>query len=193
MKAKFTVVAISLILGLLILSSAVYAQWSALGSGYAVTTNFHGMDIITGTPVTVTAGTLDPEVVNITFRWHRPPDGNGPVAWEDTVTPLLTSPYPPPNVPQEVIDYINSSTVWYAQDTRVPDEVGDWGVQAFFIGPDGRDRANLTDVVSIRATSFNAIPEIPFGTIAAAAAMFIAFGLFIVKKKRIPGIMHRVN
>lgn len=189
MKAKFTAVVISLIFGSLILSSAVYAQWAALDeSDYAVTSNFHGIDIFPGTPVTVTAGTLDPEVVSITFRWHRPPDGNGPVAWEDTVTPLLTSPYPPANVPQEVIDSINSSTVWYAQDTRVPDEVGDWGVQVFFIGPDGRDRANLTDVISIRATSFNAIPEIPFGTIAAAAAMFIAFGLFIVKKKRIPEI-----
>jgi hypothetical protein len=193
LKARFIVVFVSVILGSLILFSAVYAQWTALGSGYAIASNVHGIDILPGTRVTVTAGTTDPDVVNVTFRWHRPPDGNGPVAWEDEVFPLLTSPYPPPNVPQEVIDYENSTTVWYAQDTRVPDELGDWGVQAFFIGPDGKDRANLTDVIMIRATSFNSVPEIPFGTIAAAAAMFIAFGLFIIKKKRIPRIVHRVN
>jgi len=50
--------------------SAVYAPWSTLGTGYAITSNYHGEDVIPSTPVTVTAGTLDQNIVQVTFRWH---------------------------------------------------------------------------------------------------------------------------
>jgi len=173
-----------LILGSLILSSAVYAPWTTLGTGYAITSNVHGIDILPGTPVTVTAGTLDNRVVNVTFRWHRP---NESVAWEDVVNVWTNG----------TMGQWNNGTwalIRYAQDTHVPDEVGEWGVQAFFQDSEGRDRAGLEDVIKIKATSFNAVPEIPLGTIAAAATMFVAFGLFIiVKKKRTPKILHGVN
>ena len=183
MKARFIVVAISIILGSLILCSAVHAPWTTLGTGYAITSNVHGIDILPGTSVTVTAGTLDPSVVNVTFRWHMP---NDTVRWEVSV-PVWE------NGTKGTWNGGTEALIWYANNTQIPDVFGDWGVQAFFIGPGGTDRANLTDVLKIKATSFNTAPEIPFGTIAAAAAMFIAFGLFIIKKKRIPRIVHRVN
>ncbi|MGQ9460585.1 MAG: hypothetical protein ACUVRA_05090 [Candidatus Bathyarchaeaceae archaeon] len=186
MKARFITLGILLILGSLILTSAVYAPWETLGTGYAITSNVHGIDIPPGMPVTVTAGTLDSNVVQVTFRWHEPPDGNGPVRWEVTV-PIFT------NGTTGQWNDGTTALIRYAQDTQTPDLLGDWGVQAFFQDSTGNDRAGLANVIKIRATSFNAIPEIPFGTIAAAAAMFIAFGLFTVKKKRIPRIMRRVN
>jgi len=186
LKVRLIVWGIPLILGLLILSSVVYAPWTTLGTGYAITSNVHGMDILPYTPVTVTAGTLDSNVVQVTFRWHRPAGSVLPPI-PDVTKPVYTN---------TTMGQWNNGTwalIRYANDTKIPDEIGDWGVQAFFRGPDGKSRANLTDVVKIKATSFNAVPEIPFGTIAAAAAMFIAFGLFIIKKKRIPRIVRRVN
>jgi len=183
LKARFIPWGIVLILGSLILSSAVYAPWTTLGTGYAITTDHHGIDVLPGTPVTATAGTLDPNVLNVTFRWHMP---NDTVRWEIS-KPVW------PNGTKGKWNNGTEALIRYANDTQMLDVLGDWGVQAFFIGPKGKDRANLTDVVKIRAESFNVVPEVPYGTIAAVAAMFVAFGLFIVKKKRIPRIVHRVN
>lgn len=185
MKLKHALTIMLISISTLVLVNIAYAPWSTLGTGYAITSNYHGVDVLPGIPITITAGTLDSNVVQITFRWHRPPDGNGDVAREVTV-PVVTSPYPPPNVPQEVGDYVNSTTIWYAQDTWIPDpdEIGDWGVQAFFRDSIGTDKAGLEDVIKIRATSFNTIPEIPLGTIAATATMILALAFFMVKKKK---------
>lgn len=176
LKARLTAFVISVILGSLFLSSAVYAPWTTLGTGYAIKTNYHGIDVPPYTPVTATAGTLDSGVVNVTFRWHMP---NDTVRWEISV-PVWK------NGTKGQWNNGTETFIWYANDTQTPDVIGDWGVQAFFTGPDGKDRANLTDVIKIKAESFNTVPEMPFGTIAAVVAMLIAFGLFIVKKKRIP-------
>ncbi|MGD8506194.1 MAG: hypothetical protein PVF15_05960 [Candidatus Bathyarchaeota archaeon] len=184
LKHKLSLAIIMLSLQLLVFVSIVYAPWQTISTGYAIATNYHGIDILPGIPVTATAGTTDDSVTKVTFRWHRPPDGNGPIAWEVEVSPLSISPYPPPNVPQEVIDYANSTTIWYAQNTQVPDEIGDWGIQVFFQDSEGKDRAGVEDVVKIRAESVNVIPEIPFGTIGAAAAMIMALTLFALKKKK---------
>ena len=178
MKARFIVWGIPVIVALLILSSAVYAPWTTLGTGYAITSNVHGIDILPGTPVTVTAGTLDPNVVNVTFRWHEPPDGNGPVRWEDTVEIFTNNTFG---------EWNNGTTaeIRYAENTHHPDVLGDWGVQAFFRDSTGKDKANLTDVIKTKATSFNAVPDVPYGTIGAAAVMLIALGLFVIKKRRV--------
>ena len=64
------------------LVSAVYAPWSTLGTGYAITSDYHGVDVFPGIPVTVTTGTLDASVVQVTFRWHMP---NDTARWEETV------------------------------------------------------------------------------------------------------------
>lgn len=177
-----------LTLELLIFINVTYAPWQSIESGYAITTDYHGEIVPPGTLVTATAGTTDSSVEKVTFRWHFP---NGSVAREIEASPLLTSPYPPPNVPQEVIDYENSTIIWYVQDDMVPNVVGDWGVQAFFQGNDGKDKSNVTDVIMIRAESFEAIPETPMGTIGAAATMIIALALFALKKKKAVRISHK--
>jgi hypothetical protein len=168
---------IPLILGLLILTSAVHAPWTTLGTGYAITTDHHGMDVPPGAPVTAIAGTLDPNVVNVTFRWHMP---NDTVRWEVSV-PVWT------NGTKGKWNNGTEALIRYANDTKMLDVLDDWGVQAFFIGPNGNDRANLTDVIKVRAESLNVVPEVPYGTIASVAAMFVAFGLFAIKKKKYHG------
>lgn len=155
--------------------SVVYAPWQTLGTGYAIDTDYHGIDVFPGTPVTATAGTLDHNIVNVTFRWHMP---NGTARWE--VTKAVE-----PNGTLGEWNNGTSTLILYANDTQILDVPGDWGVQAFFQGPNGIDRANLTDVVKIRAQSFKAVPEVPLGTIITVASMLAALGVFTLKKKRI--------
>jgi len=165
------------LLSLFLLTNIVLAPWQTLGTGYAITSNVHGIDVLPGNPVIITAGTLDPSVVQVTFRWHEPPDGNGPVKWEVT-KPIYT------NGTQGQWNNGTWAEIRYANDTQIPDVLGDWGVQAFFQGVTGTDKAGLDDVVRIRATSFNVVPEIALGTLGAVAAMLIAFGVFAIKKKK---------
>lgn len=160
----------------LIFINLVYAPWSTLGTGYAITSNYHGIDVFPGTPITVTAGTLDQSVTQVTFRWHMP---NDTARWEVTV------PVSPNGTTGQ---WNNGSTVpiLYAQDTQVPDVIGDWGVQAFFQDSTGREKSGVDDVVKIRATSFNTIPEIPIiGTAGSIIAMLLGFKFFVTKKKHI--------
>jgi len=154
--------------------SVVYAPWQTLGTGYAITTDYHGVDVLPGTPVTATAGTLDPRIVNVIFRWHMP---NDTVRWEVT-KPVWT------NGTQGQWNNGTWAVIRYANDTQILDVLGDWGVQVFFQGPGGTEKANLTDVIKIRAESFNVIPEVPLGTIAVTLSMLAALGIFTLKKKR---------
>ena len=178
LKHKISLTVAMLVCILLISISAVNAPWSTLGTGYAITSNYHGVDIPPGTPVTITAGTLDSNVVKITFRWHEPPDGNGPVRWEVTV-PIFT------NCTTGQWNNGTPAEIRYAQDTQTPDVLGDWGVQAFFRDSTGKDKAGLTNVIKIKATSFNAVPEVPFGTLAILTAMFGAIAIFAMKRKHV--------
>jgi len=175
-KPIFAIMLVLVSVGLLLSINTVYAPWTTLGTGYAITSNVHGIDILPGTPVTITAGTLDSNVVKITFRWHEPPDGNGPVRWE--VTKFVYT-----NGTQGQWNDGTWADIRYANDTQTPDIIGDWGVQAFFRDSTGKDRAGLANVISIKATSFNTVPEVPFGTIAILVSMFGALSVFIIKKK----------
>ena len=72
----------------------------------------------------------------------------------------------------------------YAHSTQIPDVLGDWGVQAFFQDSTGRERSGLDDVIKIRATSFNVVPEIPIvGTAGAIATMLFGFWLYTKRRK----------
>ncbi|UCE16450.1 MAG: hypothetical protein JSV12_02210 [Candidatus Bathyarchaeota archaeon] len=173
MKRRLALVLMLTIMCLFVSVTVVHAPWSTLGTGYAITSNYHGIIVPPGTPVTVTAGTLDPNVVNITFRWHMP---NETVRWEVTV-PVYTN--------GTTGQWNNGTTalIRYANSTKTPDVIGDWGVQAFFQDSTGRDKAGLEDVINIKATSFNSVPEVPFGTIAVFLAMAGALCIFAIKKK----------
>lgn len=169
MKKAYGIILILLVI-FLAAAGVVKAQWSAINSGYAVTTNYHGIEVPPGTLVTATAGTTDTNVKNVTFLWKSP---DKTVAYEEDVP--VTS---------------NGSTyegkpIYYAQSSYRPDVLGDWGVQALFIGEGGTQKANHDDVVKIRATSFNTIPDLPVvGTAGALVSMLFGLGLFLHKKKQ---------
>ena len=173
MKTKLALALMLLSIGLIVSVTVVYAPLSTLGTGYAIDSNYHGVDVPLGTPVTVTAFTLDHNVVNVTFRWHMP---NETVRWEVTVPVSPTGTYGTWNDGTSV-------EILYANNAQIPDVLGDWGVQAFFQDSAGRTKAGLDNVIKTKATSFNAVPEVPFGTIAVFLAMLGALGIFAIKKK----------
>ena len=147
------------------------ADWSrtAIKSGYGVTTNYHGIEVLIGTEVTAYAGTTNDDIKEVKFRWTEP-DGDvvveegtyiGDELWEGLVIHVWSSP-------------------------KIPMEVGDWGVQGHFYNEGGHGVGPIPEQpesVATRAQSFYAVPEV--ATIAAVLAMFGAFGLFAIKKKRI--------
>jgi len=154
--------------------NSVYAPLSTLGTGYAITSNYHGKDVPLMATVIVTSGTLDLRVTQVTFRWHRPDDT---VVREVTI-PVFTN--------GTTGQWNNGTTalIRYAIDSFRPDLPGDWGDQAFFRDSAGKNRAGINDVIKIKATSFNVVPEVPFGTAVILLSMFGALGIFAIKKKR---------
>jgi len=189
MKSKFLLAAfIALTISALAVGIA-FAGWDAIkNSGYAVTTNWHGVDVPGGQVVVVTAGTTDMSVTTIRFIW-RSPDGNT-VVWNETVpvSGPLVAPAVPVNAPQEIVDWANSNNgvrYLYAQNSHAPSEVGDWGVQAIFLRT-LRTRGNAQIDFVVRATSFNLVPETPWGPVAIAATFLGALGLFVFRKKLPP-------
>lgn len=172
MKAKFVALAM-LILPLFVLT--VNAQWSALNSGYAITTDYHGEDVPPASLVTATAGTTDINVLNVTFEWKDPGEN---IVFTETKDVLSNG-----------TRWTNSSgsfLIYYANSSYAPGlPLGDWAVQVFFNGPGGHIRGQGSDIIRIRATSFNVVPEVAVvGTAGATIAMLLGLGLFLHKKKK---------
>ena len=157
----------------------VYAgfDWSApynnLSSGYRVTTDKHGEEVMMGDAVTVWAGTTNLGIDEVKFRWMSPDGG-------------------------EIIVQVTSFTWgdWKGQDvkefsnTQYPFVTGDWGVQGVFYDYEnpGKGIGPIPEqpyFTEIRARSFFVIPEVTMGTIAVVVAMFGAFGLFVLKRKKL--------
>ncbi|MEM2975444.1 MAG: hypothetical protein QXE76_06240 [Candidatus Bathyarchaeia archaeon] len=172
MKLAYTAIIVFFIATIIALSvNLANAQWSAINSGYAVTTNYHGKIVFPGTLVTATAGTTDKNVTHVTFLWKYPNE---------------TTAYTTANVPV----WSNDSTwdgklIYYANSSYTPTIEGDWGVQAFFIGDGGKTKAGINCTIMIRATSFNVVPDFPVvGSIGALVTMLVGVGLFWHKKKK---------
>jgi hypothetical protein len=153
------------------MANLVYAQWSALNSGCAVTTNYHGEDVMPGMLVTATAGTTDADVESVTFLW-KDPDEN--------------------TVKTETVPVWSNGSEWkgkiiyYAQSSYTHDVFDDWCVQAFFIGDGVKRKAQIDDVVKIETTSFFVIPDFPVvDTAGALIAMMIGLSLFAYKRKMV--------
>jgi len=172
-KTKLVVFTLAFIL--LSLVPVAQAPLSTLGTGYAVTSDYHGTDVPIGNPVNVTALTLDPTIYQVVFKWNAPNGTEG--VWIDTVTPLMTD-------GTGTWNNGTTATIHYAYSIHNPDSLGDWGVKVLFQGPSGKTKENFDEVVKIKATSFNVVPEVPLGTIAILAAMFGALSIFALKKKR---------
>jgi hypothetical protein len=188
MKSKFLLAAFIALAILALAVGTAFAGWTAIkNSGYAVTTNWHGIDVPGGQVVVATAGTTDQNVKKIEFIWKNASEF---IIWDENITvsgPLVTSAVPG-NVPQEVVDWANSKNgvkYWYAQSSHTPIEVGDWGVQVRFFKNGLRENeigSEAEDFV-VRATSFNTVPETPWGPIAISATFLGALGLFVFRKK----------
>lgn len=170
---KYALLSTLIVLVSISMAGFANAPWSTLGTGYAITSNVHGIDIPPATPITITAGTLDTRVTHITFRWHMP---NETISRQVTV-PIFT------NGTTGTWNNGTVALVRFATDTYSASILGDWGVQAFFQDSVGTARAGLEDVIKIRATSFNVIPEVPFGTLTILVGMFGALIVFSLRKK----------
>jgi hypothetical protein len=83
---------------------SVLAQWAAISSRYAVTTNWHGKDVPLSSTVTATAGTTDSNVKTVEFVWKDPTED---VVWDVAVSidGPLTSPNVPDGATPEIIDW----------------------------------------------------------------------------------------
>lgn len=195
MKKSICLVSILTLFFLLFIASVnvAKAQWSAIkesgpakNAGYAVTTNWHGVDVPIGQTVVATAGTTDLSVTKIEFIWRDP--SNRTIWVESLNVSKLTTPDVPPNVPDEVIKWANQNqgiTYLYAQSVHNPNATGDWGIQAIFYNatkPVGNKNDNF---VVRRATSINVIPDAPvLGTAGLLSSMAISLGLFKFKHKK---------
>lgn len=188
MKLRFAVATI-LFASLLVFANTniAQAQWSAINSGYAVTTNWHGQEVPLGEEVTAWAGTTRSEVKKVEFLWRAPDEET--VVFHDWIyiDGPYTTPTVPDGVPQEIIDWANENPgidVYYANNTQTPDVLGDWGVQALFHAGSGKIKGQDSTIVAIRASSTHTVPEVPFGTIAISLSMFVILGIFTIKRKR---------
>lgn len=187
MKAK-SILGLVILFVLAYLIFSVQAQWPALNSGFAVTTDYHGADPIPqGTAVTAKAGFIPekfdppPNIEYIQFIWHNETDG---VEFDVDVYPSDS-----PTGDWLTEDWTDKSgttwTVYYLNNTQYPVTLGEWGVQAVFRGEGGSVQGldEMVPAFAIRATSFETIPEVPLGTITAVLAMLAAGTLFVVKKR----------
>lgn len=142
---------------------------SSLNSGYGVTTDWHGELVLAGSPINATAYTTDLNVTKVEFIW-KDPDEN--VIWDVNVTV------------QPDGQYNGDDVLWANNSQTIYEPLGDWGIQAFFYDEWGHIRGQDSDIVAIRATSFEAVPEVPFGTIATILAFFGALATYVVKSKK---------
>lgn len=165
------------------------AQWSALNSGYAITTNWHGIEVPLGKSVTAWAGTTDSNVEEVLFLWKRPNNTTFAEVRVKVKGPY-TTPEVPNGVPEEISEWAQNQkygniNVYYANNTQTPDTIGEWGVQALFIGKGGKAKMGVAMVIRIRATSLNVVPDLPVvGTAGAVATMLLGLGLFRHIKRR---------
>jgi hypothetical protein len=192
MKLRFVVVVLLVITLVIVSLNKAQAQWSAISSGYAVTTDKHGEDVLLGETVTAWAGTNNSEIYQVEFEWKNETEH---VVFEENVTDIVsyTTPEYPPDAPEEIENWATDPaneniTIYYANNTQIPNSLGNWTVQVFFYAPDGHIKGQGSDIIQIRATSLNVVPEVPMGTIVILLAMFGALGAFTAKKKRVPSI-----
>lgn len=157
------------------------AQWSAISSGYAVTTNWHGQEVPIGQSVTAWAGTTNQKVYQVEFLWKNQ---TGHIVFAVNVTNIVsyTTPEYPAGAPEEISEWATNKTgitVYYVNNTQIPNSIGEWGVQARFYASGGHICGQGSDIIKIRSTSFNVIPDAPVvGTAGIIVAMFLGFYLF---------------
>lgn len=156
---------------IMLLGVGVAYAGNSLASGYAVTSDYHGINVPPGKLVTVTAMTTDNTITQVTFLWKNP--GGNTVFTEVNATRGTDGEF-------------DGKTVYTFSSAHTPNAIGDWGVQALFQGPDGMTKESIEDVIAIRATSFFVVPDFPMiGTVGSLGTMLLGLGLFIRRKNRL--------
>jgi len=177
---KLGFMAVLIVLTLSFIPMIVRADpWSAIDSGYAVTTNHHGEDIdITkpiDPPLRAKVGFKDENGVYEVRVDLRDPDGNvvdsdtveWPADFDDGTSPKGAD-----------IEYawtkdLEPNTGWV---------VGHYSVKAYFFSEDGKELANTEDLVAMKATTVMAVPEVPIGTITILITMLASLAIFARKR-----------
>lgn len=173
---------------LIVTPTIVHAgPWSAIDSGYAVESNYHGIEIIIPPPPTdlrarvgcLTENFYDPisgaGVYEVVVHL-RDPDGDvvdsATVSWTDMVPG--TSPHGAPIMWQWTsVDHYFAPATW---------EVGDYSIKAYFYDEHGKELKNEDDLTAMRATTVMVVPEVPIGTLIIMLTMLA--GLAILARKR---------
>jgi len=189
MKAKYAILFLTFCLFICLSTQISYAQWDAINSGYGITTNWHGKEVPFGESVTAWAGTTNPSIMAIFFRWKRP-DESVYAEYNNTSLMKCNNPTEIPNeAPEEIKDWAEKNPdkfpIWIATNTQTPDTIGDWTVKAYFIGPEGTTKEQVENTVMIKATSLNVIPDFPVvGTAGALVVMLLGLNLFMRRKRQ---------
>lgn len=169
MKKQFLLLALLPLLFMVCVAQVGADFPPALSSGYAVTTDWHGELVPAGSPVNATAYTTDLYVKKVEFIWKYP---NETVFWDVNVTVQPDGTY-------------KGDIVYWANNTQtISAPLGDWAVQTLFYDETGHIRGQDSDIVAIRASSFNVVPEVPFGTTATILVFFGALALYVIRWKR---------
>jgi hypothetical protein len=162
-----------LLTSILLLAILASVSIANADSAYSVTNNYHGKDTPLGATVVVTATTTDSNVVSVIFIWH---DATGAEQWRT-----------------EPVNVVWTEGVGVAQCQGSPNSLGDWGVQAYFVGTSGgHSDHDIAHILGQKGTSFlvvtdNVVPEVPIlGTAGIAGAMALGW---VVKAKRKNGAL----
>ena len=168
-KAAILIGVILLISSNLVMLANASNNEGSLNSGYAVTSNYHGLNVPMGANVVVTAMSTNHHVDYVLFIWKDPA---GHIVWTEPI-----------NVFHNGTTY-NDKLVYYAISTHKPEIVGDWGVQAKFYDEYNFCHFDFDIRLATRATSSNVVPELPLiGTAGASVAMVLGLALFKAKRK----------
>jgi len=177
-KLRFVLLAV--VLALIAIPTIVQADpWSAIDSGYAITTNHFG-EVIIPPPIppleakvgilTELFDSLDVYEVRVDLR---DPDDN--VVDSATIAAAAfsdgTSPKGAP------IKY-----AWTGPLAPASWVVGDYSVKAYFFAEDGKELAQTEDLTAMRATTVMVVPEIPIGTVAILLTMLASLAIFTRKR-----------
>jgi len=157
--------------------------WSAINSGYGVTTNHHGEEIVPpgDPPLAAKVGLLTEKflfengttrLINVTVDLRDPYEN---VVDTQTVYPEDFGPGTSPNGQ-------DMNFTW--TDPFEPDTwtVGHYSVKAYFYLKGGQGLANAEDLDAMRATTVMSVPEAPIGTLTILLTMIAGLAIFARKR-----------
>jgi len=177
---KLGLIALLAVLTLIVIPTIVQADpWSAIDSGYAITTNYFGQEVVPplDPPLEAKVGVLT-ELFNSLDVYEvrvdlRDPDDNVVDSATIAAAAFLdgTSPQGAP------IKY-----AWTGPLEPATWVVGDYSVKAYFFAEDGKELANTEDLTAMRATTVMVVPEVPIGTLTILLTMLASLAIFARKR-----------